>query len=523
MKKIMLILSLLIFGRISIYSQQTQDLGNGMKVTFNIDSDGLLNGPYTVKINHKSSNGGTSIGSLTGKMLNGKKDGAWVGSIQYQNYGIQEDWFIQGQVNLVRTYSHGMLNGEYIYKNKTQGRKGSYNYFTNTWGYRDWTDESEECSAYFENGLPTEIKVNRNKPFTDIEMYFKDGLPNGKWKMNDINENTSLILNNGFVTYGKSFYFKDNWGTEVKYTPEEIDKFETTENVQKVDVTRFVDYTCFHGGYFKNILMNISSGSTERLEPIYYKLVDYKLHENLIGDIPDWKISSIESDKKYLIKKQKEEEAQVFISKYASEFNEKYKDYHNFFNLINGSKDYYEMQFYKDNPQVQELAKYDNRIDQIRYWIENEEDVEKMYRDNLQYYIEMVRKYDPEISDNDALEYIISHAKFESSGRLLLDLSYYHEIERTKLQELARSPLTETDIRMYLYAKYGQLRYPLKYDKDLIIKIFKFRSTHINNEKFEYPEATEWIEFINEHKGKIGKIDKEASSIYKYYQKKRKQ
>lgn len=277
MKKINLIIMWVVIVTCLLYcatqvAAQTFDLGEGRKATLD------QAGNYKVTWNQKTDNGGTVVGTFTGVIKDGKRNGTWVGRITYTNFYMTNGNAKSGTETITRGYTDGKVNGAYTYNNNTNTKTCSYNYQTKSWRYGQPQSFIESVSGNFKDGQPHgKFIVSRNKPFEKITMSFDSGKPSGDWVWQNT-ANTTFGFKGDYLVRNS---YTEHGGYKEVLSYKENEVMESLPNQDVALLTNVIPYFEYYmqGGKFASWFDKYPpKSSDDDFSKISYKIADFSNH-----------------------------------------------------------------------------------------------------------------------------------------------------------------------------------------------------------------------------------------------------
>lgn len=341
---------------VTYISAQTFDLGEGRKATLD------QAGNYKVTWNQKTDNGGTVVGTFTGIIKDGKRNGSWVGRITYTNFYMTNGNALSGSTTITRNYTDGKVNGAYTYNHNTNVKTCKYDIFNKRWVYGQPQAFQESVTGGFKDGQPHgNFNCSRSTFSEKITMSFDTGVPSGNWSIQNQGI-TTIGFKNGLVIQNK-FMDANGSGEELVYASTE--DIESLPNRQTVLVTDAIPYFTHYlqGGEFTNWFDQYPKNSSEEdFSKISWILVDYDNHLQLIGNVTQAQKDALENRKRQAkenVEKAKKEARRLKAMELVKDFphyrgNELY------------DRKYYELLYWekmvKENPGIKEYADVNNKI-----------------------------------------------------------------------------------------------------------------------------------------------------------------
>lgn len=245
------------------------------------------NGIMTITKSETSNNGGTKRVKVSGKIVNGKREGEWTGTITLNLYDEGNGQFVSGTETITKTYRVGKLNGAYKYSSNLNNKDGRYSFLDKKWIYgKRLTTFVYKASGWFANNLISgKWDIDKPQyPMTKGTFQFdNDGNAVGNWNIYIDNVLYNLVFEKGIL--------KNKSGTSshtYSITSEQIDNFITNKSNHDFKEVRLDDFIfeiepmAYGGNAFNWIFRNIpTNASDEDIKIPTYWLVDYDELSNL--------------------------------------------------------------------------------------------------------------------------------------------------------------------------------------------------------------------------------------------------
>lgn len=278
----------------TVMSAQTINHGNGIVSIQNGNS-------YKLTRNQKSENGGTVTMTFSGNLKDGKKDGVWKLTSNYNNYGGGNGYFFTGTSTMTRTYKDGILNGDYKLTQNVKYRTGSYNMVRGVWKYGPYEDGTEQVSGSFLDGKPTG-KWNIKAPLLICSIQFKNGIPDGDVSVSDpaMGGGVHMSFRDGYLVKWEPWNNK-RVREGLKWSEDEnLENLPSQEEGDLFYEISFLSY--FMGGSdLEKWVKNYPMDSSNEKFNIRYKYADKENHKALFGSPTKEELEAFEramSDKK---------------------------------------------------------------------------------------------------------------------------------------------------------------------------------------------------------------------------------
>ena len=435
-------------------SAQTIDYGDGIVSVQNGNS-------YKLTRSQKSDNGGTVTMTFSGNLKDGKRDGIWKLTSNYNNYGGGNGYYFTGTSTMTRTYKEGVLNGNYSLDQNVKYRTGRYNRVRGIWEYGPYEDGTEQVSGSFNDGKPTG-KWSVNAPMLKCSFELSNGTPIG-------NVSVSKTAMGG----GVNMSFKD--GYLVKWEPvsnksggegllwNENEDLPNLPNQEEGDLLNELNFLGEYmgGSDLSKWIVNYPQNSSNEKFTIPYKMADRDSHYVLYGNPSslDKQLFEMaqEGRKQKAINNKNLIEGEAIWEKIegiSEPLLKKWKKENPTYYL---SINYWRLQAYKEVTSKEELMALEGvgreQIPNEIYWtFENEEKFTQEYNERLQKATEILKGFG--YNEDEIFPYI--QQNIDKAGGLNPEINYkaaqirYVEQRKNEFANLAdNSPVTLADYEFY--------------------------------------------------------------------------